>query len=207
MASRQSPGGLTGHRRCGLDGTNCYNVTFTRCMRQNLGSMGWFRSNRRLWAWAALFALFVQFGMSFGHVHGIGGIQPSAAQAASPGSVPSPHHDSGDPDNDYCAICAVQALLSGAQVAHAPAIALPIARPLSEQPFALTTLLAEPVRVAFRSRAPPPSLTSSNRSAAHASRAARRRAMSSGLGVLHAVPFRSWRSTRQFCLASRDVFA
>ncbi len=119
------------------------------------GSMGWFRPNRRLWAWAALFALFVQFNLSFGHVHGIGGEQAVAAQSAGPGPVPASHHNSGDPDNDYCAICAVQALLSGAQVAHAPAVVLPVALPLSEQPFALTTLLCEPARVAFRSRAPP----------------------------------------------------
>jgi DUF2946 family protein len=114
--------------------------------------MGWFRARRRFAGWVALFALLVQFGLSFGHVHGVPASEHRvfAAAKATPPTQPA----TGDND-DYCAICAVMAMLSGAQTATAPFVVLPIAlaeqeiSPLSETPPATLTWRA------FRSRAPP----------------------------------------------------
>ena len=32
--------------------------------------MRWFRSHKQAWGWVSLFALVLQLGLSFGHVHG-----------------------------------------------------------------------------------------------------------------------------------------
>jgi hypothetical protein len=76
--------------------------------------MGWFRSNRGVVAWVALFALACQLALSFGHVHAsssskFGG---SLAFAAETGNAPadgapwSPQKKPGGFADDFCAICA-----------------------------------------------------------------------------------------------------
>jgi Protein of unknown function (DUF2946) len=120
--------------------------------------MSWFRLQRRSWAWTALFALALQLCLSFGHVHGLAGghinsVQLSAVQGGGPAPIPS--NNSGDHDDDYCAICAVLAMLSGAQTASAPAVALPTFVTSAERLTVPDTLVSEPQRAAFRSRAPP----------------------------------------------------
>jgi hypothetical protein len=117
--------------------------------------MTWFRSHRRSWGWMALLALVLQLGLSFGHVHGINADHPAAALAATD-QAGDPPAGNGEPnDADYCAICAILALLTGAQVANAPVMALPVAPAAIERQPALEKILSEPQRVAFRSRAPP----------------------------------------------------
>jgi hypothetical protein len=90
--------------------------------------MSWFRANRGVAAWLALFALACQLAFSFGHVHlgkfavggltvgkfGIGLAAPAAAPGAdSPAGTPSsPQKDPARPGDDFCAICASISLAS-----------------------------------------------------------------------------------------------
>jgi hypothetical protein len=151
MAAGQTLGGLTGYRTRGLDGAYCYNVTFAAEVRWWVGfrPMGWVRSNRRPWAWVALLALTLQFGLEFGHCHAT-----PAPTAALTGAAP--HTDTGDSgDADYCATCAMLALLTGAQTATAPVVVLAIASNWAEITFAPEAARTLSQRAPFRSRAPP----------------------------------------------------
>jgi hypothetical protein len=75
--------------------------------------MHWFRSNRGMVAWVALFALACQLVLSFGHVHASkfsGGSLASAAvetgDAAVDGQPSSPQKNPTGLAGDFCAICA-----------------------------------------------------------------------------------------------------
>jgi hypothetical protein len=130
--------------------------------------MKWFRSNIRHGSRLALFALAVQFALSFGHFHavaaaqaapavqsalappGFAGVDRSSVQKRSPAS-----HDSDQQPNDACAICAVIALANTVFFATPPLLLLPQA-----VEFLYLTTDAEFVhlnatRVAFQPRAPP----------------------------------------------------
>ncbi len=146
--------------------------------------MKWFRSNIRLGSRLALFALVIQFLLSFGHFHGSraqaapalanakrSGLHHSVSFAAThlaaldrvsqeeaSGPVrlktPSDHGPGGQPPDD-CTICAVMAL------ANAMVIAAPVCLP-GPQAFALLYLTTDAgfvdlnsARVAFQPRAPP----------------------------------------------------
>jgi hypothetical protein len=114
--------------------------------------MRWFRSHRRPWAWMALLALVIQFGLAFGHVHPIHAAQNAPVASAAGTSDPT----SGDPDdNDYCATCAIMALLTGAQTASPPAVAPPVMLGSAEITIASEAARIDSSRAAFRSRAPP----------------------------------------------------
>ena len=135
--------------------------------------MKWFRSNIRQGSRLALFALAVQLALSFGHFHAIAAqpapaIQSGATQSdisyagslAAPDAVnkstqPASDHDSDQPANDFCAICAVVAMTNASMVATPPPLPLPQA-----VEFVYLTIDAEFVdpnsaRVAFQPRAPP----------------------------------------------------
>jgi len=109
--------------------------------------MKWLRSSIRRVSHIALFALAIQFALSFGHFHGI----QSAQQ------LPAPNHDPDQHPDDVCAICAVVALASTAMAAAPPVLPLPPtiepARLTMDAPFARP----RPARAAFQSRAPPAS--------------------------------------------------
>ena len=98
----------------------------------------------------ALLALTLQLGLAFGHVHATPVLTTALSTTASPQS------DTGDSrDADYCATCAILALLTGAQTATAPVVVLPAALVSAE-----ITSLPEAARMVsqrapFRSRAPP----------------------------------------------------
>jgi len=146
--------------------------------------MKWFRSNIRLGSQLALFALAIQFLLSFGHFHGSRAqaasalvdakqsglhdysVSFAATQAALDKSshedasrplrlkTASDHEPGGQPTDD-CAICAVMAL-ANAMVVAAPAY-LP-----GPQAFAFLYLTTDAgfvdpnsARVAFQPRAPP----------------------------------------------------
>jgi len=116
-------------------------------------------------AWSALFALAIQFALSFGHVHdpAIGsssGSLPLTALSDRGNAIAVPDA-SAPPVNaptlafEFCAICAVTNMASHAVVAAAPSLPVPIAvRPilLSLGPGAAIT--ASPQRL-FQARAPP----------------------------------------------------
>src|SRR3954447_1960927 len=144
--------------------------------------MKWFRSNIRLMSRLALFALAIQFLLSFGHFHGSSGqAAPALADAkqwalhdavsfatthasnrashegasrAVPSRTSSDHESDGQP-TDGCAICAVLAL------ADALTIATPHYLP-GPQPAAFLYLIADAgsthlnsAGIAFQPRAPP----------------------------------------------------
>src|SRR5262249_50373279 len=111
---------------------------------------------QRFCVWVALLALAIQLGLSFGHVHGLNGEHPAAVwTAAIDGNSSSAPQNDADHDDDYCAICAVLAMLSGAQTASAPVIAVPVLSAPIAKLSSATPIRSEPVRIAFRSRAPP----------------------------------------------------
>jgi hypothetical protein len=136
--------------------------------------MKWFRSNVKTGSRLALFALAIQFVVSFGHFHAVAAqaIQPDTAPfelshangLAAPDAVSesaqqqSPSTpDSDQQQSDPCAICAVMALANAVLFATPPILLLPQAIE-----FLYLTTDAEFVhlnsaRVAFQPRAPPAS--------------------------------------------------
>lgn len=85
----------------------------------------WFRSNVRPGAKVALFALFVQFTLSFGHFHTLEAPWANATQSAQPRATvvdagdsqakkqqAAGRHDGDRRSPDGCAICAVIAMAS-----------------------------------------------------------------------------------------------
>jgi hypothetical protein len=123
--------------------------------------MKWFRSNIRHGSRLALFALAIQFALSFGHFHGIAAqaapaIQSDVSQTA--GSVepqPSPSHDSDQQPVDPCAICAVMALANAALFATPPVLLLPQAVEFLYLTTDAEFIHLNSIRVAFQPRAPP----------------------------------------------------
>ncbi len=117
--------------------------------------MKWFRSNIRHGSRLALFALAIQFALSFGHFHGIAAQAAPAMSQAQP-QQPASDHDSDRQPNDNCAICAVIAMANAVIFATPPLLLLP----QQAVEFLYLTTDAEFVdlnsaRVAFQPRAPP----------------------------------------------------
>jgi len=115
--------------------------------------MQWVRSNIRLGARTALFALAFQLALSFGHFHAVAA--PTAASIQSTQQLPAPAPDSDQHPDDFCAICAVIALASTAMAAAPPALPIPQAFELTHPPIDATFVHPRPARAAFQSRAPP----------------------------------------------------
>jgi hypothetical protein len=138
--------------------------------------MKWFRSNIKHGSRVALFALAIQFGLSFGHFHAIAAQAAPAIQSgptqtesscadrlAAPDAAiselarqqPASGHDSDQQPGDVCAICAVIALANAVLFATPPLLPLPQAI----EPFYPTAdaelVHLNAVRVAFQPRAPP----------------------------------------------------
>jgi hypothetical protein len=138
--------------------------------------MNWFRANIKHGSRVALFALAIQFGLSFGHFHGIAAQAGPALQSgptqtesistdrpAAPGAAlselarrqPTSNHDSDHHPGDVCAICAVIALANALLFATPPLLLLPQAN----EPFYLIAdaefVHLNALRVAFQPRAPP----------------------------------------------------
>ena len=118
--------------------------------------MRWLRSNRRLWVWVALLALTLQLGLAFGHVHRPHAVQPALTAMADAGNTAASRTSGGGQDDtDYCATCAILALLTGAQTASAPAVAPPAELATIEVTFLVEAACIDTRCAAFRSRAPP----------------------------------------------------
>jgi hypothetical protein len=123
--------------------------------------MKWFRSNIRHGSRTALFALAIQFALSFGHFHALAAQAAPAIGSGAALSVTEPaQHLPSNPDsdqhpNDACAICAVVAMANTVLFATPPLLLLPQA-----VEFLYLTTDAEfvhlnTIRVAFQPRAPP----------------------------------------------------
>jgi hypothetical protein len=137
--------------------------------------MKWLRSNIKHGSRLALFALAVQFALSFGHFH------EGAAQAApaiqsgpelsglsyangfsAPNAVsedaqqqPASNHDSDQQPSDACAICAVLALANAMLFATPPLLLLPQAVEILYLTTDAEFVHLNSARVAFQPRAPP----------------------------------------------------
>jgi hypothetical protein len=135
--------------------------------------MKWFRSNVKHGTRLALFALAVQFALSFGHFHAIAA--PAAIQSAAqsgisytgiftaPGAVskssqqrPASDHDS-DKSDDVCAICAVVVMANAALFATPPVLLSPQAVEFQYLTTEAGFVHLNSARVAFQPRAPPAS--------------------------------------------------
>jgi hypothetical protein len=135
--------------------------------------MKWFRSNIKHGSRTALFALAVQFVLSFGHFHGMAAQAASAIQsgpaqsgAAYASSLPAagtagqvaqrqPDHDPGQQPGDACATCAVMALASTVLFATPPLLLLPQAIEFLYQTTDAEFVHLNSASVAFQPRAPP----------------------------------------------------
>jgi hypothetical protein len=127
--------------------------------------MNWFRAYRKFGGRLALFALALQFYLSFGHIHpediyGPANVPLSnAAQIALPAASAAKSltadHTASQPD-DICAICATMYLLGSSSVPQAPQV-LPVA--LVSRParhfIRIAGAFIAPRRGPFQSRAPP----------------------------------------------------
>ena len=105
----------------------------------------------------ALIALALQVVLTFGHVHlrGLGGSSHRVIAASlahpplqAPAQIPSD-------DDDYCAICASIFLASSAFAPAPPQLLVPASFRRIEHYINAAQPLAEQLRLAFRSRAPP----------------------------------------------------
>jgi hypothetical protein len=111
----------------------------------------------------ALFALLLQFAMSFGHVHVDHARSPLPAVldlAAIPGGeqagAAQPHgQDDDHTDHKVCAICVLNQMVGTAQTAAPTSVPLALVSRTTEQAFVSERIAAKPLPSAFRSRAPP----------------------------------------------------
>lgn len=140
--------------------------------------MNWFRSNIKHGSRLALFALAIQFVLSFGHFHAVaaqaapaikaGAVQSDVAYTGnlpaldviskSTQQSPASNHDSDQHPDDFCAICAVVAMANAALFATPPL--LPLLRQAVEFRYVTTDagfVAPDSARVAFQPRAPPAS--------------------------------------------------
>jgi hypothetical protein len=124
--------------------------------------MAWFRTNRGVMTWLALFALACQFALSFGHIHigtsGAGLAAPVAVQAIDPAADAPPSAPQKKPvglAGDFCAICA-NISLAGALIL--PILALILAPDLLIRASGWPLAALEPAsygRRPFSARGPP----------------------------------------------------
>ena len=137
--------------------------------------MKWFRSNIKRGSRLALFALAIQFALSFGHFHAVAAqaaraIQPDTApfELSHANATPSGVSESAQqqspstPDSDQrqsdpCAICAVMALANAVLFATPPILLLPQAIEFLYLATDAEFVHLNSARVAFQPRAPPAS--------------------------------------------------
>jgi hypothetical protein len=119
--------------------------------------MKWFRSNIKRVSHVALFALAIQFALSFGHFHAVAADNNLAAQTAHSLSAPQPASDQGSPEHpgDICAICAVMAMANTALFATPPVVLVPQAVDFSHRTAAAEFARIASVGAGFQPRAPP----------------------------------------------------
>ena len=134
--------------------------------------MNWFRKHLKHGSRLALFALAVQFALSFGHVHGEAAqaapatqaaladadlaiaATPAAAKAHSEASQQPSNHDT-DRQKSDCAICAVLSLANNFLFVTPPLLELPQAVELLHLTTGAEFAHLGSLHPAFQSRAPP----------------------------------------------------
>jgi hypothetical protein len=130
----------------------CVGLSAQRC---DFG-MKWFRSKLKYGSRIALFALAIQFALSFGHFHGIAAqATPIAVGQSIQQQPPASDRDSDQHPGDTCAICAVMAMANAALFAAPPVLLLPQAIEFSYLGTDAGFVDVSSVRVAFQPRAPP----------------------------------------------------
>ena len=121
--------------------------------------MKWFRSNIRHGARLALFAMLVQFGLTFGHSHWFAQAtslaQASIQQSASVEKQSPAGPDREQPGDDNCAICALVAMAGTVTFATPPLLLLPQAVELLDRATDAEFIHLESATTAFQPRAPP----------------------------------------------------
>ena len=119
--------------------------------------MKWFRSNIRRASHVALFALAIQFALSFGHFHAIAADSNLTAQTTQNLSAPQPASDqgSGEHPGDICDICAVMAMANTVLFATPPVVLPPQAVAFSYLTPETKLVRVNNVRASFQPRAPP----------------------------------------------------
>jgi hypothetical protein len=135
--------------------------------------MKWFRSNIKHGSRLALFALAIQFALSFGHFHGVAAEASPAVQAGHALSDPSypagfaapdavaradqqrPDQDSDQHPTDPCSICAVMALANAVLFATPPVLLLPQAVEFLYLATDAEFAHLGSARIVFQPRAPP----------------------------------------------------
>lgn len=135
--------------------------------------MKWFRSNVRHGARLALFAMLVQFALTFGHSHWLAQAAPLAQSsvqhieggtkdvAATDGTA-APTQSPSSPDREHsrdesCAICAVIAMAGTVVSATPPVLLLPQAITLLQRTLDAEFIHLKSAGTAFQPRAPPAS--------------------------------------------------
>ena len=119
--------------------------------------MNWLRSRAKRLSLLALFALALQLGLSFGHVHPD---RAFAAKATISDQASAPSPDNGrDPDGrqDFCAICATVALANALIDSAPPVLPLPLETAASDSLPASAASGPSTHSLGFQSRAPPQS--------------------------------------------------
>jgi hypothetical protein len=133
--------------------------------------MRWIRDHARQGSWLALFALVVNLGLSFGHIHAIDGKRaergfasllaavtaPDDGQAQRLGQSQGPnqgHRDDGLVDL-LCPICMAASAMGQAFAAAAPALALALVETTVVPTTICDLVVPEPPRAAFDPRGPP----------------------------------------------------
>jgi len=134
--------------------------------------MKWFRSNIRHGARLAMFAMLVQFALTFGHSHWFAQAAPLAAaslqQTDSSNGVASTDRatvqkqspadsDREQPGDDNCAICALVAMAGTVMSATPPLLLLPQAIELLQLTTDAEFVHLKSAGTAFQPRAPPAS--------------------------------------------------
>jgi hypothetical protein len=132
--------------------------------------MKWFRSNIRHGARLAIFAMLVQFALTFGHSHWFAQAAPltqsqltdSAKSIASTDSAAVQKQSPANPDreqpgDDVCAICALIAMAGTVVFATPPLLHLPQAVELLYRTTDAEFIHLESAHSAFQPRAPPAS--------------------------------------------------
>jgi hypothetical protein len=134
--------------------------------------VNWFRKHLKHGSRLALFALAIQFALSFGHCHGAAAAQNvqiglsdagltyaadhTALDAASDTVQQQPsNHDNDRHPADTCAICAVASLANNFLFATPPLLELPQAVDVSHLATGAAFAHLGSVHPAFQSRAPP----------------------------------------------------
>jgi hypothetical protein len=125
--------------------------------------MKWFRSNVKTGSRLALFALALQFALSFGHFHAVAKAAPAVqsslsdvlTRAGEPARQPASDPDSDRKQGDPCAICAVIALANAVLFATPPLLLLPQAVEFSYLTTDVEFTHLNSAYPAFQSRAPP----------------------------------------------------